>query len=175
MSAPPAQGQERRGFTMLLSLGYGWQSTPDLEITNYAFSQNFAAGTTSGLAGLNLGMGGFVSDEVALMFRISGTTASRDFVDQDQVTRSDDVICGVGVLDMQWWVTKRLNLEIGGGYGIFATDLETERGVGLLAGVGYSILSRKKHSLQIGLENAVFIKNEIVVNNLGVCMGFQFL
>lgn len=158
LSARPACCQERGGFTLLLSMGYGLQNGGAGE------------GTSEGLAGLNLGIGGFVSKDVALMFRISGTQASYD----QPGYGSTDVTSGVGAFDVQWWATKRLNFEFGGGFG-FVSNSRDERGLGLLACVGYTVLLRGKYSLQIGIEDALMTNDNFTVQNVGFNIGFQFL
>jgi hypothetical protein len=165
MPARAALSQERSGFTLLLSLGYGMQSgVIDGE-------------TGSGLGGLNLGIGGFVSDNTALMFRISGTNVSYDFqFPFSSITVTDDVVSGVGVFDVQYWATDRFNVEFGAGYGIVSSDyLGDDRGFGMLAAAGYSVLLRQKHSLQLGLEYAPVILDNETIHNIGFCVGFQFL
>ncbi|MDH4036972.1 MAG: hypothetical protein OEX18_14840 [Candidatus Krumholzibacteria bacterium] len=164
--------QERGGFTLLLTLGYGLQSG------------GIGEGTSDGLGGLNLGIGGFVSEDTALMFRISGTNVSYQYdamYDQPRIGGSqsmykEDVVSGVAVFDVQYWPTSRLNLEIGGGFGFVSSDyLYDERGVGLLGAMGYTVLLRGKYSLQLGVEYAPVVLGGGTINNLGFNVGFQFL
>src|SRR5688500_2880190 len=58
--------QERGGFTLLVDLGVGVQNDTTIDKTQV------------GLAGLNVGVGGFLTRDFALMFRIAGTTVSYD-------------------------------------------------------------------------------------------------
>lgn len=162
--ARDARSQDRQGFTLLLSLGYGLQSGGILEES------------TDGLAGLNLGIGGFISDDTALMFRVSGTNVSYEYdLPFPYGSSSTDVISGVAVFDLQYWATDRLNLEFGAGFGfVDADNLGDDRGLGMLAGIGYSVLLRGKYSLQLGVEYAHAILDE-TVHNVGFNVGFQFL
>src|SRR5688572_23184415 len=61
-----AFAQERGGFTVLVDLGVGVQNDTTIDRTQ------------AGLAGLNVGVGGFLTRDFALMFRIAGTTVSYD-------------------------------------------------------------------------------------------------
>jgi hypothetical protein len=158
--ARPAHCQNRGGFTLLLSMGYGLQ--------NGAVGE----GTSEGLDGLNLGIGGFVSKDVALMFRISGTSVTHD---NPPGYGQTDVISGVAAFDVQWWASERLNFEFGGGLGLLSIGSYDSQGLGLLACVGYSVLLRGKYSLQIGIEDALMFNDDYSVQNVGFNLGFQFL
>jgi hypothetical protein len=164
--AHAAQSQDRDGFTLLLSLGYGMQSGA------------IEGESGDGIGGLNLGIGGFVSDNTALMFRLSGTNVSYDYqLPFSSQTSSADFVSGVAVLDVQYWATNRLNLEFGGGFGFASSDylIDDERGLGLLVGAGYSVLLRGKYSLQFGVEYAPVVLDEATIHNVGFNVGFQFL
>jgi outer membrane receptor protein involved in Fe transport len=160
--AAPARSQEDRGgFTLLLTLGYGLQ--------NGAIGDD----TYDGIGGLSFGIGGFVEDDVALMFRLSGTNVQYDYMLYGY-DYSQDSVSGVAVFDVQWWTTDRLNLEFGGGFGFVDIDSYSDRGLGLYAGIGYAVLLRAKHSLQLGIEYAPVFADD-TVNNLCFNVGFQFL
>jgi hypothetical protein len=157
---------DRSGFTLLLSLGYGIQTG---EIKN---------DTGTGLAGLNLGIGGFVSERAALMFKIAGTNVSYDYTIEPFGTYSTDVIAAVMVGDLQYWATDRLTMEFGLGFGIVDSESawDAERGMGMLVGAAYSVLLREKHSLQVGVEyTPVFRDRSDTVHSIGFNVGFQFL
>ena len=62
-AAAPAQ---RGGFTILVNLGLGIQNDEALDES------------ATGVAGINLGVGGFLKPDLALLFRISGTNVRYD-------------------------------------------------------------------------------------------------
>ena len=148
----------RGGFTLLLNMGFGIQN--DLGIEESA----------RGLAGLNLGVGGFVNEKIAVMFRISGTNVSYDFGLFGEL----DQISGVAGPSLQYWATDRLTLEAGGGFGFWQTPGDEERGFGLILGAGAVLLSQGKHNLQVGVEYAPAFTDGGSVHNLGITFGYQF-
>ena len=64
--AAPQGGTGHHGFTVFANIGAGLQH------------DGFYQQTAGGLAGANLGIGAFISDRVAVLFRISGTRATFD-------------------------------------------------------------------------------------------------
>jgi hypothetical protein len=159
-------GPNRKGFTLFLSLGAGFQA--DEVLDDGAF----------GIGGLNLGLGGFLSPDLALMFRASGTTASynvlEDFGGELDFTQTS----GVGAIALQYWISDRFNIEGGPGFGFWVADLEgtdaDDAGFGFLVGAGYSVFQSSKVNLQLGVELApVFTDGSVV--NLGFNLGFQLL
>lgn len=159
-----ARAQDRGSFTALLTLGYGLQSGA---LPNES---------GEGLSGLSFGIGGFVSHDFALMFRLSGSNVNYD-LSSPLENVNYNVVSGVGVLDGQFWLNDRLNFEAGAGFG-FATYEDEEMddtGPGLFFGVGYSILLRGKFSLQVGVEYAPVFLDTQTVQNVGFNVGFQFL
>jgi hypothetical protein len=153
---------DRGGFTLFLSLGYGWQADSSLDET------------AAGLAGLNLGVGGFVTDDLALMFRISGTNVTYEFTGSTASADSTiDSVSGTGTLSAQYWLTDRFNIEGGLGYGAVDNDVREETGFGLLVAAGYAVIIQRRLGLQAGIEYApVFIHSE-PVHNIGFNVGFQ--
>ncbi len=159
-----AHGQDRGSFTALLTLGYGLQSNA------------FVDESGEGLSGLSFGIGGFVSRDFALMFRLSGSNV--DYQLESPIGNVDyNVVSGVGVLDGQFWLTDRLNFEAGAGFGFASFEDEEldDTGLGIFTGVGFSILLRGKFSLQVGVEYAPVFLDDQTVQNVGFNMGFQFL
>lgn len=150
---------KREGFTLLLTLGLGYQTDPEAERD------------AIGLNGLNLGLGGFITEKVALFFRVSGTNVP---IKQGRI--EDTMISAVGVFDVQYWANNRFNFEGGIGYGVLdRANPEVEFGVGILLSAGYA-LSQKlgKHNFQIGVEYAPVFLEVRVVHNLGLNFGYQF-
>lgn len=85
---------DRGGFTLLLDAGLGLQH------------DGYFGETEAGFAGVNLGIGGFLTRDLALVFRVSGTTVSYDGLGQTS---------GVGGPTAQLWLNDRLHLEGGVG------------------------------------------------------------
>src|SRR5690349_8440988 len=83
-SAPRANAQDRGGFTMLATLGYGLQSNGEFVVSDYITGdpRTYGGSTYSSVAGLNAGIGGFLTKDTALMARISGTTFTAKYLDQ---------------------------------------------------------------------------------------------
>ncbi len=164
-----ARSQEREGFTLLLTLGYGLQSDDVFK------DQNDWQG---GLSGLSLGIGGFATPDLALMARFAGTNVTYDYTYPGASTSIDrDAIAGVLAFDGQYWVNDRFNVEAGAGFGFADTEgRDSERGLGLFLGAGYAFLVRTKHSLQVGVEyTPVFLDSDRTIQSIGFNLGFQFL
>lgn len=149
-----AQGPERGGFTLLLSIGVGLQNDQTLDETNV------------GLAGLNLGIGGFVSDRLALLFRAAGTNVSIGPVRQTS---------GFVGPSLQYWTSDRVSLEGGVGLGFWDIEGVNESGLGILLGFGYTIVNNGRHNLHIGMEYAPAFTDPDAVHNLGLVFGWQLL
>lgn len=150
---PDPAHPDRSGFTILLELGAGVQR------------DDYYAETAGGLAGLNVGLGAFLTRDLALMFRFSGTTAS--YAPYSQVS-------GVAGPMVQYWLSDRVNLRAGGGVGFWSSEDDNETAFGLMLGVGVTVFNRGKHNLQIGFDYApVFTDSRI--HNIGFTFGYQFL
>ena len=107
-----ARAQDRGSFTALLTLGYGLQSGA---LPNES---------GEGLSGLSFGIGGFVSHDFALMFRLSGSNVNYD-LSSPLENVNYNVVSGVGVLDGRFWLNDRLNFEAGAGFGF--SDIRRRR------------------------------------------------
>src|SRR5687768_3032763 len=114
-----AFAQDRGGFTALVDLGLGVQNDSAIEET------------AVGLAGLNFGVGAFLTENLAVMFRISGTNVGYDLgVDYGQVS-------GVAAPTVQFWQSDKFNVEAGAGLGYWRGDNDdASRGFGLILGAG---------------------------------------
>jgi hypothetical protein len=154
-AAPPAAQSVRRGFTMLLNLGLGIQH------------DTYFAETAVGLGGLNLGLGGFFNEHVALMGRFSGTNVSYTDAYADQVS---------GVLGpaIQYWVSDLFHIEGGVGMGYWDDGFDSETGLGLILGAGVTVFHRGKHYLVVGAEYAPVFTDAATVHNFGFTFGYQF-
>lgn len=147
-------GPDRGGFTLLLNLGVGFQHDA------------WFGETKTGLGGLNLGIGGFLTDDLALLFRASGTVA-----DYDGVTQTS----GVGAASLQYWATDQLSLEGGVGMGFWDAEGTNDRGAGIVLAVGYAFANRGKHNFSIGVEYAPAFTDPEMVHNVGIVFGWQLL
>ena len=143
---------------MLVGLGAGIQHDASFEETKV------------GLAGLNLGVGGFLSEDLALMFRISGTNVNYDFGGGDEFRQ----VSGVGGASLQYWLSNRFNVEAGVGGGFWTVEDEQESGLGLILGAAATIFNSGKHNLQIGFEYAPAFTDPGTVHNVGITLGYQF-
>ena len=146
-----ASGPNRGAFTLLLNLGLGYQRVEAL------------GGGETGLAGLNLGIGSFIEDNVAVMFRFSSTNVSYGTVRQ---------VSGVGGPSVQYWFNDRVNIEGGIGFG-FWDQGPADIGLGLILGAGYAFFNRGKHNLYIGFEYALAFTDPNTVHNIGIVFGYQ--
>ncbi len=168
IAAPPARGQQasvgpdRGGFTLLVSLGAGVQNDTAIEESGF------------GLGGLNLGIGGFLKNDVALMFRVSGTNVKLTFSEAG-FEESFDQVSGVGAVSVQYWVNDRFNIEAGPGLGFWSTDGGDDTGFGLFAGAGLTVLNKGRHNLQLGIEYAPAFTEGGAVHNAGLTLGYQLL
>jgi len=155
--AQEASRWDRGSFTLLLNLGVGFQRDAYVDQTE------------RGLAGLNLGIGGFLTDDVALMFRWSGTAG----VDQGNYEQTSAVY-GPAV---QYWIDDRLSLEAGGGLGLRGVDNTDviESGLGLFVGAGYTLFGSGKHGFRLGVEYAPAFTDPTWVHNVGFVFGWQLL
>lgn len=143
---------ERSGFTLLLNLGLGLQK-------DGAFPES-----QTGLAGLNLGIGGFLNERTALWLRISGTNVSYGSFSQAS---------GFGGPAVQHWVNDRFALEGGVGLGFWNVGGTTESGLGLLLGATYAFWTNGGHNLSLGLEYAPAFTDPETVHNFGLVFGWQ--
>ena len=150
----PARG----GFTVLVNLGLGFQTDDDLEES------------AIGLAGANVGVGGFLTEHLALLFRISGTKVRYDFGGFGEL----DQLSGVVGTTVQYWATDRLTIEGGAGVGFWRTEDENERGFGLILGVGAVVFKKGTHNLVVGAEYAPGFMDSGTVHNFGITFGYQF-
>jgi hypothetical protein len=144
----------RSGFTLLLNLGVGFQR------------DEFYGSTETGVGGINLGLGAFVNDDLALMFRLSGTNVSYGGTRQTS---------GVGGPALQYWVNDRVHLEGGVGIGFWDVEGTNEGGLGLIFGAGYSVFNNTGHNLYLGVEYAPAFTEPETVHNFGIVFGWQLL
>ena len=151
--------QDRGGFTALVDIGVGVQHDTTIDETQ------------SGLAGLNVGIGGFLTRDFALMFRLAGTAVSYDLGASGYYSQ----LSGFAGPSLQYWLSDRFNLEAGAGVGFWSVDDVDETGLGLLFGVGVTIFNRGKHNLQFGVQYVPAFTAPGTVHSIGFTFGYQFL
>ena len=162
-------GSYREGFTLELTLGVGYQMyTPDK-----GESRN-----EIGLGGLNLGIGGFLNEDMAVLFRFSGTNVTHDVSGVDMST-----VSGVGGPAIQYWFSEALKVEAGAGFAVVRAEVETplgtiggdDEGWGGIVAIGYGIWHNDNHSLQVGVEYAPAWFDELLIHNMAATFGWQLL
>jgi hypothetical protein len=139
---------ERRGFTFELGIGLGYTSTQP-SVGNGGISR-------LGLAPLSFSLGGYVSQDTAILFRAVGTSF---FVD-DGYDRLQLVNGFYGVV-AQYWASDSVYVSAGPGLALFAANpllshthafFDPIVGMGLDARLGFA-LSRSSHdAFSIALE-----------------------
>jgi hypothetical protein len=154
LAAQGGSGFDRGSFTLMLDVGLGLQH------------DGYIGQTQQGVAGLNLGIGGFLTDKTALMFRLAGTTASYGHFQQSS---------GVMAPTLQYWIDDRLYVDGGVGIGFGGVYDSTDGGLGFILGAGYAVLNRGKHNLQIAIEYTPAFTEPEAVHSLGVTVGWQLL
>ena len=118
----------------------------------------------TGLAGLNLGIGGFLNEQTALWFRVSGTTASYEGVTQSS---------GFGGPAIQYWVSPKFAIEGGAGVGFWDIEGVNESGLGILLGGTFVFWTNGSHSFSVGAELASAMTDPESVQNFGFVLGWQ--
>ena len=155
-----AFAQDRGGFTGLLDIGVGIQNDTATDETGVGF------------AGLSGGAGAFLNRDLALMFRLAGTTVSYDFGAAGDYGQTSGVLAPT----IQYWISDRFNIEAGAGWGFWRADTdEDETGLGLILGAGVTIFNRGKHNLQFGVQYSPAFTDPGTIHNVGFTFGYQFL
>jgi hypothetical protein len=160
-AAPTAQAPapaERQGFTLLLNMGFGVQHDGGMQES------------ATGLSGLNLGIGGFLNKNLAVMFRLSGTNVTYDSFFYGRF----DQISGVGGVTLQFWPSDRFNIEGGAGFGLWTTEFESEAGFGFIVAGNAVVFHKGKHYLLVGAEYAPAFTDWGTIQNFGITFGYQF-
>lgn len=169
LTAPMAvQAQNRGNFTALVVAGYGIQ----LDVIEDESGE--------GVSGLSFGAGWFVSRDLALMLRLSGTAVEYELIDDSfgvLRTVTPTMVSGMLGLDGQYWLNDRWNVEIGVGRGIVVQhgSENPDVGLGLLGAVGYAVFLKGKFSMQLGVEYTPVFLDDRMVQNLGINLGIQLL
>ena len=152
-----AQAPARSGFTVFANLGVGFQNDVTLEET------------ATGLAGLNFGAGWFLTDNLAVLGRFSGTTANFDAI--GGLSQRSGVWGG----SVQYWLNNWASIEGGAGYGRWSNDFHgSDDGFGLIVAFNATVFQRGRHHIRAGFEYAPVL-TEDKIHNMGVTIGYQFV
>ena len=143
---------DRSGFTFLLNFGLGYQNDTDRDDPGMMRAQN-------------RGLGRFLRDDLALMFRLSYTNVSYESTRQTASTLGPT---------LQQWVNDRLYVEAGVGASYWSRGHRNGIGFGLNLGSSYSIWNQGRHSLFVGAEYAPVFTDD-PVHNAGLVFGWQLL
>ncbi len=138
----------RRGFTMELGLGVALTLNTD--------TRPGPSHAKVGLAPLSLSLGGFVSERVALLGRIAGTS----FFEDDYTGKTVQYTSGFYGAHVQYWFTDRFMMSGGPGFSLFGkTSLGSQWGaskpsVGYALSIraAYAVFVNKHHALRLALE-----------------------
>ena len=161
--------RRRTGLTFEANLGFGvlWANSDDGDLDS-----------ETGLGGLDLGLGGWLSDRLALTGRIAGATV---FVEDSQFS-----LVSVGP-SLQYWTND--HFWIGGGLGlaVFAARIDDEgdetfgnrKGFALDLRAGYTFSTASDHTFNVSVELTPtwFGSNndEFNLNTFAVLLGYQHL
>jgi hypothetical protein len=157
--APPAPASAQtsgRGFTIFATAGFGIQSDSGFEETG------------TGIAGINLGAGWFLTDQIAVLFRISGTRVK--FENLGDLSQSAGVIGGT----VQYWLTDRVNVEGGAGIGFWRTEGADDQGFGIILAASGVVWRSGNHHVIVGGEFSRAFTDSANVNNFGITGGYLF-
>jgi hypothetical protein len=159
---PPRRGHQGVTFELSLGLGVTHVAVDDLE------SKSF-----TGLSGLNIGLGGWITPTTALSFRIAGTSFVRDIGGVDV-----QFISGFVGPSAQVLVSREVWVGAGVGLGILTTDqddIEPERGFAVDLRVGAFLVQTRKNALQLSAEVAPGFYDGGRVTSIGFQLGWQRL
>ena len=157
----------RTGFTFEANIGAGYVHATDNSGNN--------ANSDTTLAGLDIGVGGFLSPSLALTFRIAGVT----FTDQnDSSVRIVDEFVGPSV---QYWATDNAWLRAGIGLALISaltSDDSTsisEHALGFDFGIGYSLTTHSKHTINFSAEATPGFFSQGTATTFSLLVGYQYL
>jgi hypothetical protein len=165
---PRAAASYRSGLTFEANLGLGavWLDRN---------SDGASSDTLGAVAGLNLGIGGFVTPQLAITLRAAGVTYS-----EDMGPDSASFVTGFLGPTAQYWFND--NVWAGGGLGLgFASlllgDIEyaSEAGLGIVLRGGYTLSPTSKSSWNISAELTSAMLEQVDANGFGLLAGYQWL
>ena len=166
--APPPSGAAlRNGMTFEANLGLGWIR---------ASTDNNSDTSDLSLAGLSLGVGGWMNDKLAITARIAGVT------DSESGGRLTHAFFGPSA---QYWVDDHLWLGGGAGLSVLAVSLDNGpdpdaiRGFGLDLRAGYTFSTGTENTFNVSFElNPGFYDQNgtsATFTGIGILAGYQHL
>ena len=148
---------ERDGFTFLVDAGFGLQH------------DRYYSDTSIGIGGVNVGVGTFIQPDLAVLVRYVGTT-----VHYDALIDGYRQFSGTVGASLQRWVSDRLNVEAGIGIGFWWDRVNfSSPALGASVGVGYTVLKRGRHNVQVGVQDAPAFTQPGAIHNVSVTLGYQ--
>lgn len=162
-SSPAPRSRLGHGLTLEIGVGLGWL--------------RFSIGnphTENGVAGLNLGLGGWISSHSALTLRVAGVTHR---VEGDY--SATGTFLGVAV---QHWVDEAAWFGAGVGLGSLSYDYEDARadpdpdtGPGIELRAGYRFFGWGQSSLSGSVDVTPVFLDQGTVTGIGVLLAYQYL
>jgi hypothetical protein len=126
-----------------------------------------------GLAPLSLGLGGFLSPMVALLFRFSGSSYFRS---------SSLIVHAVYGPGVQVWLMDRVMLGAGAGLALHGpnplfseSSMSTQAGFGFSVRAGYALYSGRNHSFRLAAEFIPGFYEQTQVYGAVLNLEFQWL
>jgi hypothetical protein len=165
-------GSGHRGLTVLVNAGAG--------VRRDDFYEETLTGVTS-----IYGIGGFVTDKVAILARYGGTTMGTLDTHSSCVTivgSGPPQPCGIRVQSevagatAQFWASRRFALEGGGGLGFWNdSGGGSDKGLGLILGGTVSILKPGPHLLTAGVTYMPVFTSSMTIHAVGFVIGYQYI
>lgn len=164
----PGYGQpvnNKNGLTFEANLGIGFI---------WAEADGQESDKEVALGGLNIGLGGWLSQQLAISFRIAGVTYSEDV--GDQTARLSTGFVGPSA---QYWVNE--NVWVGGGVGLgfvalsFDGETESETGIGLDLRAGYTFSTASENTWNVSFELTPSSIEDTNFYGFGILFGYQHL
>jgi len=156
------QGPDRSGFTANLSIGLG--------ITNVAPDEGDSE-TKVGLAGLNVDLGAYITPQLAILFRITGTQFSVDVG-----TDSEEFVNAFAGVAGQYWVNEQLAIEGGAGVAIFGPNFASDLNIDSKS--GFAINARGTYRFSGGWQGSLELMpafyNGFTVMSSSLLVGYQW-
>lgn len=160
---PPPTEQLRRGVTFEANIGLGFL---------WFTLGNDSSDTEVSLAGLNLGVGGWLSSKAALTLRVAGVTYVED---------GGQLSAGFFGPSLQYWLGEQG--WIGGGIGLAFAALDvdgrgssSETGVAFDLRAGYTLSRNTESTWNISLElTPGYYDNDVGIHGFGILFGYQHL
>lgn len=159
-------GPRREGFTLELGLGLG---------ITYIAPDGSDSETNVGLAPLSLSLGGFLTEDLALMARMAGTSWFEDV--GNDTFQVGSYFYGVA---LQYWLSDEAFVAGGVGYGLLADNplfggssgIDAEGGLALTLRAGYAFYTSRNHALGFTLE--LFPEFFDTATTFGTAINFQW-